>query len=118
MVDFILCLINTALYVYVSDPEPSIQEHAMALVRNLIDGCEDSIEYAFAEDGIILNTICRQLQSISRDEIGVQVSFVLFSTFECDVCSKGKVYFGEEKAKKWLQSSLLKGPILQSGVSY
>lgn len=78
LVDFILCLINFAAYVYVSDSEPSVQENAMALVRNLIDGCVDSIEYVFAEDGIILNAIGRQLQSISRDEIGVQVRSVLF----------------------------------------
>lgn len=61
----------------------------MALVRNLIDGCEDSIEYVFAEDGIVLNTIGRQLQNISTDEIGVQVSLILFLTFEYAVCSKG-----------------------------
>lgn len=66
----------------VCDPEPSIQEHAMALVRNLIDGCEDSIEYVFAEDGIVLNTIGRQLQNISTDEIGVQGMYVL-----CNVAS-------------------------------
>lgn len=78
MVDFTLCLINLVSRVYVSDPEPSVQEHAMALVRNLIDGYEDSIEYVFAEDGIILNTIGRQLQSVSRDEIGVQVSLFCF----------------------------------------
>ena len=78
----------------------------MALVRNLLDGCEDSIEYVFAEDGIVLNTIGRQLQNISTDEIGVQVSLILFLTFEYAVCSKGKFYFGEEKSKKLLQSSL------------
>ncbi|KGN66489.1 uncharacterized protein LOC101213344 [Cucumis sativus] len=66
----------------VCDPEPSIQEHAMALVRNLIDGCEDSIEYVFAEDAIVLNTIGQQLQNISTDEIGVQGMYVL-----CNVAS-------------------------------
>ncbi|XP_022926791.1 uncharacterized protein C26H5.04-like isoform X1 [Cucurbita moschata] len=71
----------------VCDPEPSVQEHAMALVRNLIDGCEDSIEYVFAEDGIILDTIGRQLQSTSRDEIGVQGMYVL-----CNVASGNELH--------------------------
>ncbi|KAG7022085.1 Armadillo repeat-containing protein 8 [Cucurbita argyrosperma subsp. argyrosperma] len=87
MVDFIFYIINIAAYVYVSDPEPSVQEHAMALVRNLIDGCEDSIEYVFAEDGIILDTIGRQLQSTSRDEIGVQGMYVL-----CNVASGNELH--------------------------
>lgn len=89
IVDFLLCLIKCCITCLCSDPEPSIQEHAMALVRNLIDGCEDSIEYVFAEDAIVLNTIGQQLQNISTDEIGVQVSLILFLGF----------YFGEEKSK-------------------
>lgn len=55
------------------DPEPSVQEQALALVRNLVDGCINSVEYVFAEDGILLDAIGRQLQSASKAEIGIQV---------------------------------------------
>lgn len=34
----------------------------------------DSIEFVFAEDGIILDAIVRQLQSAFKAEIGIQVS--------------------------------------------
>jgi len=59
--------------VYTADPEPSVQEQALALVRNLVDGCIDCVEYAFAEDGIILGAVGRQLQKSSKIEIGIQV---------------------------------------------
>lgn len=60
--------------VYTADPEPSVQEQALALVRNLVDGCIDCVEYAFAEDGIILDAVGRQLQKSSKIEIGIQVA--------------------------------------------
>lgn len=56
-----------------ADPEPSVQEQALALVRNFVDGCVYSVEHAFAEDGIILEAIGRQLQKSSKIEIGIQV---------------------------------------------
>ncbi|KAK8681270.1 hypothetical protein V6N13_053675 [Hibiscus sabdariffa] len=57
----------------ISDPEPSVQEQALALVRNLFDGCINLIELVFAEDGLILGAIGRQLQCASKAEIGIQV---------------------------------------------
>ncbi|XP_050275016.1 uncharacterized protein LOC126717379 [Quercus robur] len=61
----------------ICDPEPFVQEQALALVRNLVDGCLESIEYVFAEDGIILDAIGRQLQNTSKAEIGIQGMYVL-----------------------------------------
>ncbi|KAJ7959750.1 armadillo repeat-containing protein 8 [Quillaja saponaria] len=60
----------------ICDPEPSVQEQALALVRNLIDGCVDSVEYVMAEDALILDAVGRQLQNVSKDEIGIQGMYV------------------------------------------
>ena len=59
--------------IYIADPEPSVQEQALSLVRNLVDGCINSIEFVFAEDGLLLGAIGRQLQSALKVEIGIQV---------------------------------------------
>ena len=59
--------------VYMADPEPSVQEQALALVRNLVDGCIDSVEYAFVEDGLVLHAVGRQLQTASKAEVLIQV---------------------------------------------
>ncbi|KAF8403818.1 hypothetical protein HHK36_011924 [Tetracentron sinense] len=61
----------------ICDPEPSIQEQALALVRNLVNGCINSIEHVLAEDGIILNAVGRQLWSTSYTEVWVQGVYVL-----------------------------------------
>ncbi|XVE60003.1 hypothetical protein DITRI_Ditri05aG0091800 [Diplodiscus trichospermus] len=66
----------------ICDPEPSVQEQALAIVRNLVDGCIDSIEFVFAEDGLVLGTIGRQLQSASKAEIVIQGMYAL-----CNVAS-------------------------------
>ncbi|XWS73548.1 hypothetical protein CRYUN_Cryun02cG0139000 [Craigia yunnanensis] len=66
----------------ICDPEPSVQDQALALVRNLVDGCINSIEFVFAEDGLILGAIGRQLQSASKAEIGIQGMYAL-----CNVAS-------------------------------
>lgn len=53
----------------------------MALVRNLVDGRINSVEYIFAEDGIILDAVGRQLRIASKAEIEIQVrSFFLVGT--------------------------------------
>lgn len=59
---------------FLADPEPSVQEQALALVRNLTDGSLDSIQYVFAEGSIILDAVGRQLECASTVEIGIQVS--------------------------------------------
>ncbi|KAE8682947.1 F11M15.21 protein isoform 3 [Hibiscus syriacus] len=66
----------------ICDPEPSVQEQALALVRNLVDGCINLIEFVFAEDGLILGAIGRQLQCASKAEIGIQGMYAL-----CNVAS-------------------------------
>lgn len=48
----------------------------MALVRNLVDGRINSVEYIFAEDGIILDAVGRQLRIASKAEIEIQVRSV------------------------------------------
>ncbi|KAL1347518.1 hypothetical protein HN51_023587 [Arachis hypogaea] len=61
----------------ICDPEPSIQEQALALVRNVVDGCMDCVEYAFAEEGIILDAVGRQIRKSSKTEILIQGMYVL-----------------------------------------
>ncbi|KAL5125986.1 Armadillo repeat-containing protein 8 [Glycine soja] len=61
----------------ICDPEPSVQEQALALVCNFVDGCIDCVEYAFAEDGIILDAVARQLKKSSKIEIGIQGMYLL-----------------------------------------
>ncbi|XWS52526.1 hypothetical protein CRYUN_Cryun11dG0078300 [Craigia yunnanensis] len=55
----------------ICDPEPSVQVQALALVRNLVNGFINSIEFVSAEDGLILGAIGRQLQSASKAEIRI-----------------------------------------------
>ncbi|KAI4305103.1 hypothetical protein L6164_028491 [Bauhinia variegata] len=66
----------------ICDPEPSVQEQALALVRNFVDGCVDSIEFAFAEDGLIIDAVGRQLRKASKTEIGIQGMYVF-----CNIAS-------------------------------
>ncbi|CAK8538976.1 unnamed protein product [Lathyrus sativus] len=56
----------------ICDPEPCVQHQALALVRNFVDGCMDCVEFAFAENGIILDAVERQLKKSSRVEIIIQ----------------------------------------------
>lgn len=61
----------------ICDSEPSVQEQALGLVCNFVDGCMDCVEFAFAEDGIILDAVGRQLWKFSKMEIGIQGMYVL-----------------------------------------
>ncbi|KAE9594134.1 hypothetical protein Lalb_Chr18g0050571 [Lupinus albus] len=61
----------------ICDPESCVQVQALALVRNFVDGCVYSVEYAFAEDGIILDAVGKQLRKSSKVEIGIQGLYVL-----------------------------------------
>ncbi|KAK1267253.1 hypothetical protein QJS04_geneDACA016389 [Acorus gramineus] len=45
----------------VCDAEASIQEQAMALICNLVDGSVDCIDHIFAEDDLIITAVARQL---------------------------------------------------------
>lgn len=57
-----------------SDPKPSVQEQALGLVRNLVDGPMNSIEYVFVEDCLLLHAVGRQLQSATKTEVLIQVN--------------------------------------------
>lgn len=55
------------------DPKTSVQEQALGLVRNLVDGPVDSIEYIFVEDSLLLQAVGRRLLSSSNTEVLIQV---------------------------------------------
>ncbi|GAB4835222.1 hypothetical protein Ancab_000131 [Ancistrocladus abbreviatus] len=61
----------------ICDCEPSVQEQALAFVRNLVDGSVDSIEHVFTEDGVVLHAVGRQLRSASRADVCIQGMYVL-----------------------------------------
>ncbi|CAA2992244.1 armadillo repeat-containing 8 [Olea europaea subsp. europaea] len=75
--EILLELSPSMLISLICDPETSVQEQALALVRNLVDGPMDSVEYVFAEEGLLLNAIGRQLQSASKVEVLIQGMYVL-----------------------------------------
>lgn len=65
-----------------ADSEPSVQEQALALLRNLLDGSIDCVKFIFAEDGVILDAVRKQLQNSSKAEIRIQVRvFFLVESF-------------------------------------
>ncbi|XP_015875901.1 uncharacterized protein LOC107412611 [Ziziphus jujuba] len=70
-------LTASSLASLVSDPEPFVQEQALGLIRNLVDGCMNSVEFIFSEDRIILDAVGRQLRNASKAEIGKQGMYVL-----------------------------------------
>ncbi|KAJ6692014.1 ARMADILLO REPEAT-CONTAINING PROTEIN 8 [Salix purpurea] len=88
-------LTGSLLASLMSDPEPCVQEQALALVRNLVDGCIKSIEYVFAEDGTLLDAVGRQLHNVS-DEVGIQGMYLL-----------GNVASGNELHKEAVLQQLL-----------
>jgi hypothetical protein len=74
----------------ICDPKPCIQEQAMGLVRNLVDGplsTDDHFEYIFAEDFILLQAVARQLQTALKTEILIQGMY-----FFCNVASGNEVH--------------------------
>lgn len=60
----------------ICDPEACVQEQALALVRNLVDGPLDSIQHVFAEDTLLLHAVGQQLQSASKAEVLIQGMYV------------------------------------------
>ncbi|XP_026664778.1 armadillo repeat-containing protein 8 isoform X1 [Phoenix dactylifera] len=56
----------------ICDSEHPIQEQALTLVSNLIDGCGDTFEHAFAEDSAIINALTRILHSASSPGVCMQ----------------------------------------------
>lgn len=51
-----------------------MQEQALGLVRNLIDGPINSIDYVFVEDCLLLHAVGTQLQSATKAEVLIQVT--------------------------------------------
>ncbi|KAI3461100.1 hypothetical protein Pfo_017763 [Paulownia fortunei] len=75
--EIILELSTSTLTSLISDPEASVQEQALALVRNLVDGTLNSIEYVFGDDGLVLQSIGRQLRNTSKAEVLIQGMYTL-----------------------------------------
>ncbi|KAI7996299.1 hypothetical protein LOK49_LG10G01350, partial [Camellia lanceoleosa] len=69
----LLVLTASTLTSLIDDPEPSVQEQALALVCNLVDGSIGSMQYVFVEDGLILHAVGRQLQTALKPEVLIQV---------------------------------------------
>ncbi|OAY77676.1 Armadillo repeat-containing protein 8 [Ananas comosus] len=61
----------------ICDDEHLIQEQALTLVGNFVDGCGDSIKHLFAEDNEILNVISRQLCNSCAPGVCIQGMFAL-----------------------------------------
>lgn len=70
-------LTQSTLRSLISDPEASVQEQALALLRNLVDGSIECIEYIFTDDGLLLHDVVRQLESASKTEVLLQGMYVL-----------------------------------------
>ncbi|XP_011080339.1 armadillo repeat-containing protein 8 isoform X1 [Sesamum indicum] len=75
--EILLELTSATLISLINDPEPSVQGQALALVRNLVDGTLNSINYVFGEDGAVLHAIARQLRSTSKVEVQIQGMYTL-----------------------------------------
>ncbi|XP_073015930.1 uncharacterized protein [Primulina eburnea] len=75
--EILLELTTSTLARLISDPEAAVQEQALALIRNLISGTLNSIEYVFGEDSLLLHAIGRQLQSSYAFEVLIQGMFTL-----------------------------------------
>lgn len=61
----------------ICDPELSVQEQALGFIRNIVDGCVDSVDLVFSEEGSVLHAVGRQLRNASKSEVCVQGMYVL-----------------------------------------
>lgn len=75
--EILLELTASTLACFISDPEAAVQEQGLALIRNLIGGTLNSIEYVFVEDSLLLHAIGRQLQSSYAIEVLIQGMYTL-----------------------------------------
>ncbi|KAK9078543.1 hypothetical protein SSX86_002600 [Deinandra increscens subsp. villosa] len=99
------------------DTSACVQEQALGLICNLVNGPVDSIEYVFTEDALLLNAVGRQVWSSSKPEVLIQGMYVL-----CNVAS-GKEFQKEavmcqilpESSKNDTQSIMV--TMLQSDVA-
>uniref|UniRef100_A0A7N0ZZA4 Armadillo repeat-containing protein 8 n=1 Tax=Kalanchoe fedtschenkoi TaxID=63787 RepID=A0A7N0ZZA4_KALFE len=70
-------LTKTLIECLIQDAEPTVQEQALAMVRNLVDGSVSNIDFVFEEDCIILNAVCKQLHNAEVVEVQIQGMYVL-----------------------------------------
>lgn len=75
--DLLLHLTKSNLASLVTDAETSVQEQALALVRNLVDGCAALTDHLF-EGGKLLEAVKRQIHNNSAPEVRIQ-GIYLFS---------------------------------------
>ncbi|PIN12356.1 Proteins containing armadillo/beta-catenin-like repeat [Handroanthus impetiginosus] len=75
--EILLELTLTTLTSLISDPETSVQEQALALIRNLVDGTPNSIDFVLGEHCTILHAIGRQMRSASKAEVLIQGMYAL-----------------------------------------
>ncbi|KAK6164136.1 hypothetical protein DH2020_001000 [Rehmannia glutinosa] len=76
--EILLELTSTTLVSLINDPEASVQEQALGLIRNLVDGTLNSIDCVFGEDGELLHAIGRKMRrSTSKVEVQIQGMYAL-----------------------------------------
>lgn len=63
------------VHIILTDSEERVREQAMALVRNLVYGDEDSVNLAFVQDAVLLEAVVKQIGTASQPEICIQVFF-------------------------------------------
>lgn len=81
----------SALASLISDPELPIQEQAMALISNFIDGSLENIEFVITEDSNIIAAAVRRLHSASSPEVCTQGMFLLSNVAAGDESHKEAV---------------------------
>ncbi|XP_027152067.1 armadillo repeat-containing protein 8 [Coffea eugenioides] len=87
----LLELTQSTLTSLICDPEASVQEQALALVRNLVDGSTDGIRHVFADNCSLLRAVVRQIQSASKVEVVIQGMYVLTNVASGDELHKEAV---------------------------
>ncbi|KAL8483542.1 hypothetical protein ACS0TY_026286 [Phlomoides rotata] len=94
--EILLELSTSTLTSLICDREASVQEQALALVCNLVDGTLNSIDYVFEDGGHVLHAIGRQLHSNVKAEVLIQGMYTL-----------SNVASGEEHHKEAVMKQLL-----------
>eukprot|EP01018_Ginkgo_biloba_P032742 Gb_32695 [translate_table: standard] len=94
----------------IHDPEEVVQEQALAFVRNLVYGSVESVQQVFAEDGLILSAVVKQLWIATRPEVCTQGLYVLSNI------AAGNEYHKEEVmcyVAPYVQGECMPSPLLR-----
>ncbi|KAJ4756318.1 Armadillo repeat-containing protein 8 [Rhynchospora pubera] len=67
----------STLTILISDPDPLVQEHALALAGNFVDGSGVSTKFIFSEDISIIDAVSRQLKGECSPGMCIQGMFFL-----------------------------------------